>query len=59
MTNTPELREQLLQMACEWMAIASFGRVGPGNFTRASHRSGLDTLASFGSCHRTKATAFR
>jgi hypothetical protein len=28
-------------------------RVGPGNFT--PHRSGLDTLASSGSCHRTKA----
>src|ERR1700726_3321292 len=26
---------------------------------RASHRSGLDTLASSGSCHRTKAAAFR
>src|SRR5450755_1666768 len=25
----------------------------------ASHRSGLDTLASSGSCHRTKAAAFR
>jgi hypothetical protein len=26
---------------------------------RAAHRSGLDTLASSGSCHRTKAAAFR
>src|ERR1019366_3745284 len=26
---------------------------------RASHRSGLDTLASSGSCHRLKAAAFR
>src|SRR6202048_1851084 len=26
---------------------------------RAPHRSGLDTLASSGSCHRTKAAAFR
>ena len=26
---------------------------------RASHRSGLDTLASSGSCHRAKAAAFR
>jgi hypothetical protein len=26
---------------------------------RASHRSGLDTLASSGSCHRMKAAAFR
>jgi hypothetical protein len=25
---------------------------------RASHRTGLDTLASSGSCHRTKAAAF-
>ncbi len=26
---------------------------------RAAHRSGRDTLASSGSCHRTKAAAFR
>src|SRR6202048_1769527 len=26
---------------------------------RAPHRAGLDTLASSGSCHRTKAAAFR
>ena len=26
---------------------------------RAAHRSGLDTLASSGSCHRVKAAAFR
>jgi len=26
---------------------------------RAAHRSGLDTLASSGSCHRMKAAAFR
>src|SRR2546422_4100608 len=32
----------------------------PGEFhPRAPHRSGLDTLASSGSCHRTKAAAFR
>src|SRR4029453_9458379 len=31
----------------------------PGEFPPASHRSGLDTLASSGSCHRTKAAAFR
>ena len=34
-------------------------RVGPGIAPRASHRSGLDTLASSGSCHRAKAAAFR
>jgi hypothetical protein len=33
-------------------------RVGPGNFTSASHRSELKPL-NFGSCHRTKAAAFR
>jgi hypothetical protein len=31
----------------------------PGKTPRASHRSGLDTLASSGSCPRAKATAFR
>ena len=32
----------------------------PGGISpRAPHRSGLDTLASSGSCHRTKAAAFR
>jgi hypothetical protein len=35
------------------------GRVGPGEFHPASHSSGLDTLASSGSRHRTKAAAFR
>jgi hypothetical protein len=39
--------------------LVRFGRVGPGISPRASHRSGLDTLASSGSCHRTKAAAFR
>ena len=34
-------------------------RVGPGISPRAAHRSGLDTLASSGSCHRTKAAASR
>ena len=34
-------------------------RVGSRNFARVSHRSGLDTLASSGSYHRTKAAAFR
>src|ERR1700737_4688986 len=38
---------------------ACFCRVGRGISPRASHRSGLDTLASSGSCHRTKAAAFR
>src|SRR5262244_1361407 len=31
----------------------------PGIAPRAPHRSGLDTLASSGSCHRLKAAAFR
>jgi len=34
-------------------------RVGPGSSPRAAHRSGRDTLASSGSCHRTKAAASR
>ena len=34
-------------------------RVDPGNFAQVPHRSGRDTLASSGSCHRTKAAASR
>src|ERR1700693_2524360 len=42
---------------CEGFGLC---RVGPGNFTPSPpHRSGLDTLPSSGSCHRTKAAAFR
>jgi hypothetical protein len=36
-------------------AVAEWAR---GISLRASHRSGLDTLASSGSCHRTKTAAF-
>src|SRR5260370_5297901 len=38
-----------------WFKTIAFMR---GISPRASHRSGLDTLASSGSCHRTKAAAF-
>ena len=41
--------------------LGCFCRVGPGNFTPSpsqNHRTGLDTLASSGSCHRAKAAAF-
>jgi hypothetical protein len=44
--------------------VRAFGRhsgfaKARGISPRAPHRSGLDTLASSGSCHRTKAAAFR
>src|SRR6266567_1869864 len=41
---------------CEIAANAESTR---GISPRAAHRSGLDTLASSGSCHRAKAAAFR
>src|SRR5437660_5407297 len=43
-------------VAAFWPGPAEWAR---GISPRASHRSGLDTLASSGSCHRTKAAAFR
>src|SRR6266705_2876377 len=39
--------------------MAEFAEWARGISPRASHRSGLDTLASSGSCHRAKAAAFR
>jgi hypothetical protein len=46
---------ELLDIA-DALPIAESAR---GIAPRAAHRSGLDTLASSGSCHRTKAAAFR
>ena len=41
------------------MAGAAHAESARGISPRAAHRSGLDTLASSGSCHRTKAAASR
>src|SRR5438132_13245166 len=41
------------------MAELSYAESARGGSPRAAHRSGLDTLASSGSCHRTKAAASR
>src|ERR1700720_4083114 len=58
---TGRLRRVLLHLSYS-MALSHLldtSRVGPGSSPRAAHRSGLDTLASSGSCHRTKAAASR
>src|SRR5215831_9616151 len=39
--------------------MAAFAESARGISPRAAHRSGRDTLASSGSCHRLKAAAFR
>ena len=41
------------------LAIFALAESARGISPRAAHRSGLDTLASSGSCHRVKAAAFR
>src|ERR1700751_1687482 len=42
-----------------WGALQQRAESARGVSPRAAHRSGLDTLASSGSCHRTKAAASR
>jgi membrane protease subunit (stomatin/prohibitin family) len=56
-TELGKLSEMLRAALSEDMATYG-GRVGPGISPRASHRTGRETLASSGSCHPVKATAF-
>jgi hypothetical protein len=48
-----------MKAAAYWLTGAAAAESARGVSPRAAHRSGLDTLASSGSCHRTKAAAFR
>ena len=57
-----EVRQKLLAMQKEYfieLGDAVIAVKARGISRRAPHRTGLDTLASSGSCHRTKAAAFR
>src|SRR3982075_2784086 len=64
-TTAPDRRRMLADRsvghACRRTAahLPDRRRGARGIAPRAPHRSGLDTLASSGSCHRTKAAAFR
>jgi hypothetical protein len=60
--NAPMVHRQRKRCHSKPIALAAWGAAAEsarGISPRAAHRSGLDTLASSGSCHRTKAAAFR
>jgi hypothetical protein len=60
--NAPMAQRQRRRRHSNPIALAARGAAAEsarGVSPRAAHRSGLDTLASSGSCHRTKAAALR